>query len=102
MGWKATTAVPPKGALGPAGPAPLELALKVGPLAPVAAVAFSPDGKLLASGSYGQVTVWDLAAAVRGATASAEPSRRDLEAAWEELGSHEMTTAFRASMKPSE
>jgi WD40 repeat protein len=59
----ATTAVPPKGALGPAGPAPLELALKVGPLAPVAAVAFSPDGKLLATGSYGQVTIWDLAAA---------------------------------------
>src|SRR5262249_31799025 len=41
----------------------LELALTVGPLAPVAAVAFSPDGKLLASGSYGQVTVWDLTAA---------------------------------------
>jgi DNA-binding beta-propeller fold protein YncE len=37
-----------------------KLALKVGPLAPIAAVAFSPDGKLLAAGSYGQVTVWDL------------------------------------------
>ena len=37
-----------------------QLALQVGPLAPVAAVAFSPDGKLLAAGSYGQVVVWDL------------------------------------------
>jgi hypothetical protein len=38
----------------------LALLLKAGPLAPVTAVAFNPDGKLLASGSYGQVTVWDL------------------------------------------
>jgi WD40 repeat protein len=56
-----TTAVPPKGLLGVGDPAKLELALKVGPLAPVAAVAFSPDGKFLATGSYRQVTIWDLA-----------------------------------------
>ena len=62
-----TTAVPPPGVLGKAAPAKLELALKVGPLSPVAAVVFSPDGKLLAAGGYGQVTVWDLAA-VRPAT----------------------------------
>ncbi len=59
----ATSAVPPKGALGPAAPGKLDLTLKVGPLAPVAAVTFSPDGKLLATGSYGCVTLWDLAAA---------------------------------------
>jgi DNA-binding beta-propeller fold protein YncE len=41
---------------------PLELVLPVGPLAPVAAVAFSPDGKQLAAGCYGRVTVWDLEA----------------------------------------
>jgi len=43
--------------------APLTATLPVGPLPPVAAVAFSPDGKLLAVGSYGRVTVWDLATA---------------------------------------
>jgi WD40 repeat protein len=58
-----TSAVPPKGVFGDAAPAKLELALKVGPLSPAAAVTFSPDGKLLAAGSYGQVAVWDLAAA---------------------------------------
>jgi len=41
-------------------PAKLDLALKAGPLAPVATVTFSPDGKLLAVGSYGLVTIWDL------------------------------------------
>jgi WD40 repeat protein len=58
-----TSAVPPKGALGPAVVGKLELTLKAGPLAPVAAVVFSPDGKLLATGAYGRVTVWDLATA---------------------------------------
>ncbi|HEV3085269.1 MAG TPA: c-type cytochrome domain-containing protein [Gemmataceae bacterium] len=56
-----TNAVPPKGLLGGQNPGKLELSLKVGPLAPVAAVVFSPDGKLLATGSYRQVTVWDVA-----------------------------------------
>ena len=40
-------------------PPKFELVLKVGPLSPVAAVAYSPDGKFLATGSYGRVTVWD-------------------------------------------
>jgi WD40 repeat protein/mono/diheme cytochrome c family protein len=44
-------------------PGSLELTLPVGPLPPVAAVAFSPDGKWLATGSYGRVTIWDLATA---------------------------------------
>ena len=44
-------------------PGNLELTLAIGPLPPVAAVAFSPDGKLLAAGSYGRVTVWDLTTA---------------------------------------
>jgi WD40 repeat protein len=41
----------------------LSLVLPIGPLPPVAAVAFSPDGKLLAVGTYGRATVWDLTAA---------------------------------------
>lgn len=57
----ATNAIPPKDVLSPANPAKLELALKVGPLAPVTATVFSPDGKLLATGAYGRVTIWDLA-----------------------------------------
>jgi hypothetical protein len=44
--------------MGPGGP--LALALKVGPLPPVTALAFRGDGDLLAVGTYGQVVVWDL------------------------------------------
>jgi hypothetical protein len=58
-----TTATPPAGLFGKTPPGNLELALKIGPLSPVAAVAFSPDEKLLAAGSYGQVTIWDLTTA---------------------------------------
>lgn len=41
-------------------PGTIDVSLPVGPLPPVAAVAFSPDGKLLAGGVYGRVTVWSL------------------------------------------
>lgn len=56
-----TSAVPPRG-LVPGTPAKLDLAWKIGPLAPAAAVAFSPDGKVLVAGSYGRVVIWDLTA----------------------------------------
>ncbi len=46
----------------PAKPGKLDLALRIGPLPPVTALAYSPDGKLLAMGSYGSVALWDLAA----------------------------------------
>src|SRR5207247_1733799 len=55
-----TNIVPPAGLLGKGKSGKLELALKLGPLAPVTAVTFSPDGRLLAMGSYRQVTIWDL------------------------------------------
>ncbi|MCS6850398.1 MAG: hypothetical protein NZ700_04430, partial [Gemmataceae bacterium] len=55
-----TTTTPPAGVFGPAKPARLDLALKIGPLSPVTAVAFGPDGQLLATGTYGQVTLWNL------------------------------------------
>ncbi len=44
-------------------PGTLELVLPIGPLPPMAAVAFSPDGRVLATGRYGLVTLWDLAKA---------------------------------------
>lgn len=37
-----------------------DLTLPIGPLPPVTAVAFSPDGRTLATGVYGRVTVWNL------------------------------------------
>jgi len=39
---------------------PVQLALKVGPLPSVTALAFRGDGRLLAVGTYGAVVVWDL------------------------------------------
>ena len=57
-----TSASPPSGIpFGLKATGKLELALKVGPLAPITAVAFSPDNTLLAAGSYGQIVIWDLA-----------------------------------------
>jgi WD40 repeat protein len=56
----ATTTTPPAGSVGKAPAGPLQLALQVGPLAPITAVAFSPEGKTLALGSYGQVVIWDM------------------------------------------
>lgn len=58
-----TAALPPAGMFGKAKPAALTLVLPVGPLTPVTAVAFSPNGKLLATGTYSRVVLWDAATA---------------------------------------
>lgn len=55
-----TNAIPPAGLFPKAKVGKLDLAMKVGPLAPITALAFSPDGKTLAVGSHGQVALWDL------------------------------------------
>jgi WD40 repeat protein len=54
------SATPPPALIGVKAAGKLDLALKVGPLAPITAVAFNHDSTLLAAGSYGQVVVWDL------------------------------------------
>jgi WD40 repeat protein len=41
-------------------PGKLELALKVGPLPPITALALGSDGKWLAVGNYGSISVWNL------------------------------------------
>jgi WD40 repeat protein len=55
-----TQAILPKGTAGSVNGGPLALNLKIGPLAPITAVTFSPDNNLLATGYYGQVSIWDL------------------------------------------
>src|SRR5262245_2681132 len=55
-----TKAVLPKAVAKPGQTGPLELVVPMHALAPVAAVAFSGDGRFLASGAYGRVVIWDL------------------------------------------
>ncbi len=62
--------------------ATLELALKIGPLSPITALAYSPDGKRLAVGSYRAVVIWD--------TATGQPA-----AAIEHLAGPVQSLAFR-------
>lgn len=55
-----TNFTPPADWLKGTKPGPLEVALPIGPLAPVTALRFHPTKPLLAVGQYGQITVWDL------------------------------------------
>ncbi len=41
--------------------APVTFGVKIGPLPPITSLAYSPDGKTLAVGSYRSVTLWDIA-----------------------------------------
>jgi hypothetical protein len=51
--------LPANSAIAPKGGA-LAVSLRMGPLPPVTALAFSPDERFLAVGTYGQVVLWDL------------------------------------------
>jgi hypothetical protein len=59
----ATKAVLPKSVAKPGQTGTLELIVNLDKLPPVAALAFSSDGRFLASGAYGRVVVWDVKAA---------------------------------------
>lgn len=59
----ATKAVLPKSVAKPGQTGSLELVVALDKLSPVAALAFSSDGRFLASGAYGRVVVWDMKAA---------------------------------------
>jgi hypothetical protein len=56
----ATPVVPPREVFPGHKPEALSLSLRIGPVPPATTVAFSPDGALLACGSYHLVTLWDL------------------------------------------
>ena len=62
VNWKTRIALAPDvlGKITPKNPM-LALALKIGPLPPLTAVAFAPDGKHLALGGYRAVMLWELA-----------------------------------------
>jgi RNA polymerase sigma factor (sigma-70 family) len=60
-------------------------------------LAFADNRRLATAGWDTTVLVWDLAAAVRGTAAGVQPSRRDLEAAWRDLGGIDLPAVFRAS-----
>ncbi len=64
----------------------------------VRCLAFADSRRLATAGLDTTVLVWDLAAAVRGARAGARPTRGELQTAWDELGSSDLATAFRAAM----
>jgi WD40 repeat protein len=59
----ATKAPLPKAVAKPGQTGPLELVVPIAALSPIAAVAFSGDGRYLAAGSYGRAVLWDLKAA---------------------------------------
>ncbi len=62
VNWKTRIALAPDvlGKTTPKNPM-LAFAFKIGPLPPLTAVAFAPDGKHLAVGGYRAVTLWDMA-----------------------------------------
>ncbi len=84
-----TTLAAPADLLAPKAPkdARLALALPVGPLAPATAIAYSPDGKTLAVGSYRAVFLWELALG-KVARTLMEPSGTVQSLAWSPDGSH--------------
>lgn len=69
----------------------------------ITALAFSHDGKVLATGSADTtVLLWDLSGRLRNARAGAAPGAKELEELWEGLDSPDAGKAFRAVQRLSQ
>jgi hypothetical protein len=64
---------------------------------PISALAFSPDGKLLATGSYDTtILLWDAVRFKTNRPAEAQPRPEQMEALWADLGGEDAAKAYRA------
>jgi hypothetical protein len=65
-------------------------------------VAFSPDGKLLASGGYGPITVWDVTARAADPTPAEPLTAEEKDRLWQALAETDAARAYAAMGKLQE